>query len=373
MRLSRATQPLVRSSSHRMVAARSLSFDAPVTHNAGLRAFSYDAPGRSQNSLPINLGIRVVPQQSAWVVERFGKFHKVLDPGINFLIPVVDKISYVHSLKEEAIPVPNQQAITKDNVSLTLDGVLYVRIIDPYKASYGVEDAVFAVVQMAQTTMRSELGKMSLDNTFEEREKLNAKIVKAINEAAEVWGVQCMRYEIRDIIPSASVKSVMDMEAEAERRKRAQILDSEGERTAEINIADGLKQAEILRAEGEAAAIRVKAEATAAGVVSLATAIKQRGGTEAVGLRVAEQYIGAFGEIAQKGNTMLLPADAGNPASMIAQAMAIYKSTNGTVRVPEVMEGDSDQMESRGELEETAEGGYLGLEDDEPELPGPRN
>lgn len=224
------------------------------------RGYSFDVPGRGgQQSLPTNLGVRVVPQQSAWVVERFGKFHTVLKPGINFLIPVVDKIAYVHSLKEQAMPVANQQAITRDNVSLTIDGVLYVRVVDPYKASYGVQDALYAVSQLAQTTMRSELGKMSLDNTFEEREVLNGKIVTAINEAAEVWGVQCMRYEFRDIIPSASVKSVMDMEADAERRKRAQILDSEGEREAEVNIADGLKRAQILKAEGEAAAIELKA------------------------------------------------------------------------------------------------------------------
>jgi len=211
-------------------------------------SFEGGARGIASSALPVNFGVRVVPQQSAWVVERFGKFSTVLKPGINFLIPVVDKIAYVHSLKEEAIPVPNQQAITRDNVSLTMDGVLYVRIVDPY-ASYGVQNPLYAVVQLAQTTMRSELGKMTLDNTFEEREQLNAKIVVAINEAAEVWGVQCMRYEIRDIIPSASVRSVMDMEAEAERRKRAQILDSEGERKAEINIAEGLKQSQILKAE----------------------------------------------------------------------------------------------------------------------------
>merc|ERR1711865_1369902 len=297
------------------------------------RAFTVDSIGAGR-SLPVNLGVRVVPQQSAWIVERFGKFHKVLAPGINFLIPVVDKISYVHSLKEQAMTVPNQQAITKDNVSLTIDGVLYVRIVDPYKASYGVQDAMYAVLQMAQTTMRSELGKMSLDKTFEEREKLNSKIVLAINEAAEVWGVQCMRYEIRDIIPSASVKSVIDMEAEAERRKRAQILDSEGEREAEVNIALGMKQASVMKAEGEAAAIELKAKATAAGVKALAAAVQSSGGSDAVQLRLAEQYISAFGEIARKGNTMLLPMDAANPAAMIAQAMAVYKSTSGDTPGP---------------------------------------
>jgi len=312
-----STVRAARPGSHQWLATRSFSFDGVV-------------PNRGP-TLPVNLGVRVVPQQSAYVVERFGKFHKVLSPGINFLIPIADKISYVHSLKEQAMTVPNQQAITKDNVSLTIDGVLYVRIVDPYKASYGVHDAMYAVLQMAQTTMRSELGKMSLDKTFEEREKLNSKIVLAINEAAEVWGVTCMRYEIRDIIPSASVKSVMDMEAEAERRKRAQILDSEGERAAEVNIAEGQKRAEILKAEGEAAAIELKAKATAAGVTALASAVGGTGGAQAVSLRIAEQYIQAFGQIAKKGNTMLLPSDAGNPATMVAQAMAIYKNANGAI------------------------------------------
>lgn len=259
------------------------------------------------------------------MVERFGHA-RVLQPGLHFMIPVADRIAYVHSLKEQAIPVPNQQAITRDNVTISIDGVLYVRIVEPTKASYGVEDPLFAVTQLAQTTMRSELGKMTLDKTFEEREALNAAIVYHINEAAHAWGVECLRYEIRDIMPPASVKSVMDMQAEAERRKRAQILDSEAEQKAEMNIAAGLKSAAILKAEGEAAAIKVKAAATADGIRSIAAAMKEEGGGEAVKLSIAEQYVAAFGNIAKEGNTILLPSNTSDPASMVAQALAVYSN-----------------------------------------------
>jgi len=285
-------------------------------------------PGGSRDStqrLPVNYGVRVVPQQQAWVVERFGKA-RVLSAGLHFMIPVVDQIAYVHSLKEQTIPVPNQQAITKDNVTISIDGVLYVKIMDPEKASYGVTDAVFAVTQLAQTTMRSELGKMTLDKTFEEREHLNGAIVKQINEAAVAWGVQCLRYEIRDIVPPASVKSVMDMQAEAERRKRAQILDSEGEQQADMNIAGGLKRSAILRAEGEAEAIKLRAAATAESITRIAEAMKVPGGPAAVQLSVAEQYVAAFGNIAKEGNTILLPSSAADPSAMVAQALAVFQN-----------------------------------------------
>lgn len=278
-----------------------------------------------RSSPKLHIGVVVVPQQIAWVVERFGRFHKILDPGLHFLIPIVDRISYVHSLKEEAIAIPNQQAITKDNVTISIDGVLYLRIMDPYQAAYGVQHPHFAVTQLAQTTMRSEIGKMTLDKTFEERETLNGAIVTIVNEAAQAWGIQCLRYEIRDIIPPSSIKQAMEMQAEAERRKRAEILQSEGDRQSEVNHAVGKREAAILRAEGEAQAILERARATAKGIGVVSSAIASEGGEKAAALRVAEHWVSSWKEMAKHSNTIVIPADSGNAASMVTTAMSIFR------------------------------------------------
>jgi len=283
-------------------------------------------------------GVKVVPQQQAWVVETLGRFDRVLEPGLNFLIPFFQRIAYKHSLKEDVIDIPQQSAITKDNVTLDIDGVLYLRVMDPKAASYGVSDPYFALAQLAQTNMRSEIGKITLDKTFEERENLNASIVQSINEAASVWGIQCMRYEIKDINPPHSVLQAMELQVAAERKKRAEILESEGRRESQINISEADKREVVLqsegamtdqinRAKGEAEAIIAVAKATAEGIKKVAEAIQSQGGNDAVSLRIAEQYIEAFKKLAQESNTILLPAnanDVGSISSVVAQSVSIF-------------------------------------------------
>lgn len=282
-----------------------------------------------------------MPQQEAWLVERMGKFNTILEPGLNFLIPVLDKVKYVQSLKEIAIDIPGQQAISMDNVAINIDGVLYLRVMDPYKASYGIEDPEFAITQLAQTTMRSEIGKISLDMLFKERENLNIQIVRAINAASEAWGIQSMRYEIRDIRLPERIQEAMQMQVEAERKKRAAILESEGIRSAEINVAEGRKQAAILKseaekaqlineAEGQARAVIVAGEARASSLRAVADALGGAQGGDAASLAVAENYVKAFGELAKETNTLLLPANAGDVTGMVTQAMSIYKKLDNT-------------------------------------------
>ncbi len=283
------------------------------------------------------MGAKPVPQQQAWIVQSFGKFDRKLEPGLNWIVPFYQSVAYKHSLKEMAVDVPEQAGITRDNVTLALDGVLYVRIVDAVAASYGVSDPIYAVQLLAQTTMRSEIGKLTLDKTFEERETLNANIVSAINLAAQSWGIQCMRYEIKNITPPTSVLKAMELQMAADRQKRATILESEGKRQAQINVAEGKKQEIVLasegaltdqvnRAKGEAEAILAVAEATAKGIEMVASAIQKQGGGDAVALRIAEQYVGAFKELAKEGTTILLPANASDAGSMVAQALTVFDS-----------------------------------------------
>lgn len=302
-------------------------------------------------STPINTVIMFVPQQEAWIVERMGKFHRILEPGLNMLLPVVDRVKYVQSLKEIAIDVPKQSAITSDNVTLSIDGVLYLRILNPYLASYGVEDPEFAITQLAQTTMRSELGKMSLDKIFRERESLNISIVDSINKASEAWGISCLRYEIRDIKLPSRVHEAMQMQVEAERRKRAAILESEGVRAAEINVAEGKRQARILaseaqkqeeinRANGEAAALIAVADARAQGLKVVAESLLSRHGRDAASLAVAEKYVNAFENLAKENNTLIVPSNAADISSMVGQALQIYNSLSRPSKPTEPVENN---------------------------------
>ena len=278
----------------------------------------------------------VVPQQSAFVVERLGKFSGTLGAGFHILVPFFDVIRYKHSLKEQAIDIPPQVCITRDNVQVSVDGVLYLKVMNAERASYGIGDYIFGITQLAQTTLRSELGKIELDRTFEERTNINTQVVSELDKASDAWGIKVMRYEIKNITPPHDVLAAMEKQMRAEREKRAVILTSEGQRDAAINSAEGdkqqvikaseaNKQQQINEAEGEASAILAIAEATAAGIRKVAEAIEQPGGFEAVQLRVAENYLTQFGKLAQQGNTLILPATLSDVGSMISLAMNVIK------------------------------------------------
>jgi regulator of protease activity HflC (stomatin/prohibitin superfamily) len=280
---------------------------------------------------------KIVPQQNAWVVERLGKYDRTLTPGLKFVIPFVERVAYKHSLKEVPLDVPSQICITKDNTQLTVDGILYFQVTDPMRASYGSSNYIVAITQLAQTTLRSVIGRMELDKTFEEREAINASVVLSLDEAALNWGVKVLRYEIKDLTPPAEILRSMQAQITAEREKRALIAASEGRRQEQINIAtgereaaiarsEGEKQAEINNAYGEAAAITAVAEATAGAIRMVAAAIREPGGEQAVQLKVAERAVDAFAQLAQKNNTMIVPGNMSEVGALVGTAMALFKS-----------------------------------------------
>ncbi|MBL7480627.1 SPFH domain-containing protein [Legionella bononiensis] len=281
--------------------------------------------------------LKVVPQQNSWIIERLGRFHAALLPGLNVVIPFIDRVAYKHMLKEVPLDVPSQICITKDNTQLQVDGILYFQVTDPKLASYGTSDYVLAITQLAQTTLRSVIGKMELDKTFEEREHINAAVVAALDEAATSWGVKVLRYEIKDLTPPKEIIHAMQAQITAEREKRALIAASEGRKQEQINIAtgereafiqrsEGEKQSAINRAQGEAEAIKAVASANAQAIQQIAQAIQSTGGMEAVNFKVAEQYVDAFARVAKEGNTLILPGNLADLGGLVATAMSIVKS-----------------------------------------------
>lgn len=280
---------------------------------------------------------RIVPQKVAFIVERLGKYAKTLDAGFHILIPFLDRVAYKHSLKEVAVDVESQTCITKDNISVEVDGVLYLQVIDPVKASYGIDNYMFASSQLAQTTMRSEIGKLDLDRTFEEREAINSAIIQAVDKASDPWGIKITRYEIKNITPPKSVKDALEKQMRAEREKRAAIAESEGERQSKINVAEGDKQEAIAKSEGEkqkrineaegrAKEIMLVAKATSEGIKMIASSINEPGGSQAVNLRVAEQYIKEFGNLAKINNTMIIPQSLSDVSGWIATATSVIEN-----------------------------------------------
>jgi regulator of protease activity HflC (stomatin/prohibitin superfamily) len=286
----------------------------------------------------VTRAIKIVPQQHAWVVERLGRYDRTLTPGLSIVVPFIDRVAYKHSLKEVPLDVPSQVCITKDNTQLQVDGILFFQITDPMRASYGSSDFMIAITQLAQTTLRSMVGKMELDKTFEERDAINAQVVNALDEAASNWGVKVLRYEIKDLTPPAEILRAMQAQITAEREKRALIAASEGRRQEQINIAtgereafiarsEGEKQAEINNAQGEASAILAVAEASAEAIRKIAAAIMSPGGEQAVQLKVAEKAVEAYAQLAQKNNSMIVPGNMTEVSALIASAMAVMKQS----------------------------------------------
>jgi len=285
--------------------------------------------------------IRIVPQKRAYIIERLGKYASTIEAGFHILVPFVDRVAYRHTLKEQAVDVPPQQCITKDNIAVEVDGILYMQVVDAKKASYGIDNYRFAATQLAQTTMRSVMGKLDLDKTFEERENINSVIVEAVDKASDPWGVKVTRYEVKNILPPQSIKDAMEKQMRAEREKRALIAESEGDRQAKINRAagdrqemiarsEGEKQRRINEAEGRAFEIQRVAEATAEGLRKIAGAINEKGGGDAVNLRIAENYLEQFGNLAKANNTMIIPSDLADIAGVIKTASSVLKTQSTT-------------------------------------------
>ena len=291
--------------------------------------------------------LKIVPQQHAWVVERLGKFDRILMPGLNIIVPFIDRVAYKHELKEFPLDVPSQVCITRDNTQLTVDGIIYFQVTDPKLASYGSSNYIMAITQLAQTTLRSVIGRMELDKTFEERDEINSIVVAALDEAAVSWGVKVLRYEIKDLVPPQEILRAMQAQITAEREKRARIAESEGRKIEQINLASGQREAEIQqsegeaqaainasngekvarinRAQGEAEALRLVAEANADAIRQIATALQTPGGNEAVNLKVAEQYVAAFSNLAKEGNTLIMPANVAEIGSLVAAGLKIVE------------------------------------------------
>lgn len=288
---------------------------------------------------------RVVPQREQFVIERLGKYSRTLDAGFHILIPFLDKVAYKHSMKEIALDVPQQTCITRDNISVDIDGIIYLQVVDARAASYGITDYFYATTQLAQTTLRSEIGKIELDKTFEERDTINARVVDTVDRAAEPWGIKVLRYEVKDIVPPESVKDALEKQMRAERERRAVVAKSEGERQAQINVSEGARQEminlseaeklkQINEAEGKAAEIRLIAEATAQGLRAIASAIQEDGGLDAVNLRVAEQYVKEFGQLAKTNNTLIIPSNLGDVGGMVGTIMKSMEAARDTKQMP---------------------------------------